>query len=420
MKTILSQEEGCAQEGRSNNSWSGDEELIQNRLLITAANFLAIGCMGMSFGFLGPSLPSLRDFLRVDLESAGLFTAGIQFGYGLMGTVGGILSDLFRGERVLVCGCVFLGGGAFFFGLWESYALNLLLVTFIGIGSGLILSSSHVVLVGLYPQRKGSILNIHHIFSASGSLIAPLIIGYFLSRHWRWQYGYEGLGFFVLSLAVFFTFVRAPRGEARNRIQFSLIGRLAKQRNFILLVLVDFLSMGTQFSVIYLSVTFLKEAKGFSVVTASAVLSAFFVLMILGRLVCGWLGPRTLNSRIILILLSSLVIISLVGWKGHGWVSAVGIMMTGLAISGIFPSLVALTGEIYHDMAGTAMGFIVMMSGLGGMFFCWLTALISQKTDLGFGFIVPVTSAIIAFALFLVQYRPLLQGEQERRAPVKG
>ena len=394
--------------------------MIQNRLLITAANFLAIGCMGMSFGFLGPSLPSLRDFLKIDLESAGLFTAGIQFGYGLMGTVGGILSDRFRAERVLVSGCVFLGGGALLFGLWESSSLNLLLVTFIGIGSGLILSSSHVVLVGLYPQRKGSILNIHHIFSASGSLIAPLIIGYFISQQGKWQWGYEGLGFFALSLSIFFTFIRAPRGEVKNRVKFALIGRLAKQRNFILLVLVDFLSMGTQFSVIYLSVTFLKEAKGFSVVAASAVLSGFFILMILGRMGCGWLASRTSNARIILTLLFSLVIISFIGWRGWGWVSAAGIMMTGLAISGIFPSLLALTGEIYHDMAGTAMGFIVMMSGFGGMFFCWLTALISQKTGLGFGFIVPTASAVIALALFRIQYRSLLQGEQERRAQISG
>jgi MFS family permease len=95
-------------------------------------------------------------------------------------------------------------------------------------------------------------------------------------------------------------------------------------------------------------------------------------------------------------------------------------MMTGLAISGIFPSLVALTGEIYHDMAGTAMGFMVMMSGFGGMFFCWLTAVISQKTDVGFGFIVPFASAVMALALFLVQYRSFLEGEQERRAQVRG
>jgi fucose permease len=178
--------------------------------------------------------------------------------------------------------------------------------------------------------------------------------------------------------------------------------------------------MGTQFSVIYLSVTFLKEAKGFTVVTASAVLSAFFIFMILGRLICGWLGPRTSNSRIILTLLFLSVVISFIGWKGHGWISAAGIMMTGLAISGVFPSLLALAGEIYHDMAGTAMGFMVMMSGFGGMFFCWLTAWVSQKTGLGFGFIVPIASAVIAFALFSVQYRALLQGEQERRAQVSG
>jgi fucose permease len=390
--------------------------VIQSRPLITAANFMAISCMGMSFGYLGPSLPSLRDFLKMDLESAGLFTAGIQFGYGLMGTVGGILSDRFRGDRVLVSGCFFLGGSAVLFGLWESYPLNLILVTLMGIGGGLILSSSHVVLVGLYPQRKGSILNIHHIFSATGALIAPLIIGYLLACQGRWQSGYEGLGFFVLTLAFFFTLARPPRGEVKNRVKFNLIGRLAKQRNFGLLVLVDFLSMGSQFSVIYLSVTFLKEAKGFSVVTASAVLSAFFILMILGRLVCGWWVPRTSNTRIILILLSTLVIISFIGWRGQGWVSAVGVMMTGLAVSGIFPSLLALTGEIYHDMAGTAMGIIGMMSGFGGMFFCWLTALISQKTDPGFGFIVPIASSAMALALFLVPYHALLRGEQERQA----
>jgi fucose permease len=394
--------------------------LIQNRIVITAANFVAVSCMGMSMGFLGPSLPSLRDSLKIDFESAGLFTSGIQFGYGLMGTAGGILSDLFRGARVLAAGCAFLGGSALLFGLWKSYPLNLVFVTLMGIGCGLILGSSHAVLVGLHPLRKGSILNFHHIFAALGSFIAPLIIGYLLSRQEKWQYGYEGLGLFVLLLAVFWMFVRAPAGEVRNRVRFRLIGRLAWQKDFIFMVLVDFLSMGTQFSIIYLSVTFLKEAKGFSVVAASAVLSAFFIFMILGRLICGWLMLRISNTRIILILLCSLVAISFIGWRGEGWISAAGIMITGLAISGVFPSLVALTGEIYHDMSGTAMGFMVMMSGFGGMFFCWLTAAISQKTNVGFGFMVPMASAVMALALFLVQYRSFLEGEQERRAQVRG
>lgn len=394
--------------------------MIQNRFIVTAANFIAVGCMGMSMGFLGPSLPALRESLKIDLESAGLFTSGIQFGYGLMGAGGGILSDLFPGERVLAAGCGFLGGSALLFGLWASFSLNLIFVVLMGIGCGLILGSSHAVLVGLHPRRKGSILNFHHIFAASGSLIGPLIIGFLLSRQERWQYGYESLGVFVLVLAAFLTFVRAPKGEIKNRVRFGQIGLLARHRNFIFLVLVDFLSMGTQFSVIYLSVTFLKEAKGFSVVAASAVLSAFFIFMILGRLICGWSMVRTLNTRILLLLLLSLVVISFLGWRGEGWISAAGIMLTGLAISGIFPSLVALTGEIFQDLAGTAMGFMVMMSGFGGMFFCWLTAVISQKADAGFGFVVPLIAAIMALAIFSVQYRSLRAGELKRRTQFGG
>jgi fucose permease len=390
--------------------------LIQNRFIITAANFVAVGCMGMSMGFLGPSLPALREGLKIDLASAGLFTSGIQFGYGLMGTVGGILADLFPGERVLAAGCGFLGGSALLFGLCTSFSLNLLFVVLMGIGCGLILGSSHAVLVGLHPRRKGSILNFHHIFAAAGSLIGPLIIGFLLSRQEKWQYGYESLGIFVLALSIFLTFVRAPKGEIKNRVRFRQIGRLARHRNFIFLVFVDFLSMGTQFSVVYLSVTFLKEAKGFSVVAASAILSAFFIFMILGRLICGWAMGRTLNTRILLVLLLASVAICLLGWRGEGWVSAAGIMLTGLAISGVFPSVVALTGEIFRDLAGTAMGFMVMMSGFGGMFFCWLTAMVSQKADAGFGFIVPLAAAILALFLFLLQYRSLREGELERRA----
>ncbi len=393
--------------------------MIRNRALITGANFMAIGFMGMSFGFLGPSLPSLRELLKIGLESAGLFTAGIQFGYGLMGTVGGILSDLFRGDRVLSAGCAFLGVGALLFGIQESFPLNLIWVTVIGVGAGLVLGSSHAVLVGLHPRRKGGILNLHHIFSATGSLIAPLVIGYLLSRQWRWQFGYEALGIFMLVLALFFTLVHAPRGEGMSRVRFHLIGRLVQEKNFILMILVDFLSMGTQFSVIYLSVTFLKEAKGFPVVTASAVLSGFFTLMIFGRLVCGWLGPRTSNARILLALLPSLALMTCLAWMGQGWVSAVGVMLTGLACSGIFPSLLALAGEIYHDRAGSAMGFMGMMSGFGGMFFCWLTAMISQKMNPGFGFIVPFLSSLLASGLFLFRHRTLLQREQESPGLIK-
>ena len=257
----------------------------------------------------------------------------------------------------------------------------------------------------------------HHMFSAFGCLISPLIVGFLLSRQMKWQYGYEGVGIALLALAlIVLCGVRIPWGKSKNEFEIAAISRLVRRKNFALLVFVAFLAMGTQFSLIYLSVTFLKEAKGFSVVVASAVLSAFFVGMIFGRLICGWLASHTANARITTILLASLILSCYIAWRGAGWISALGVAMAGLAVSGISPSLLAVTGEFYREMAGTAMGVLLMMSGFGGMFFCWLTAQVSQKTDPGFGFVVPLASALLAFALFLIPYRDFLRGEQERRS----
>jgi fucose permease len=372
--------------------------------------------MGIAFGFLGPSLPSLGVFLNIDLEKAGLLTAGIQLGYGVMGVGGGILSDFIRRDKVLMSGCFVLGLSALLFGLRPLFSLNLLLMTLMGLGCGLILSSSNALMVGLYPERKGSILNIHHIFAATGSLVGPLIMGYLISRQIKWQYGYEGLGFLVLFLSAFFIFTKVPDVEIKSKVKFSQIGHLLRQKDFLLMVIVNFLAMGTQFALIYLSVTFLKEAKGFSIGISSVVLSSFFILMILGRLVCGWLSARISNSAIILTLLLFLLIVVFAIWAGQGWVSAGAVMLSGLACSGIFPCLLALAGTLFHDVTGTALGVLGMTSGLGGMSACWLTALISQRTDVGVGFVVVIISSFMALVLFSTQYRSLLRKENKHGA----
>jgi fucose permease len=289
-------------------------------------------------------------------------------------------------------------------------------MTLMGLGCGLILSSSNALMVGLYPERKGSILNIHHIFAATGSLVGPLIMGYLISRQIKWQYGYEGLGFLVLFLSAFFIFTKVPDVEIKSKVKFSQIGHLLRQKDFLLMVIVNFLAMGTQFALIYLSVTFLKEAKGFSIGISSVVLSSFFILMILGRLVCGWLSARISNSAIILTLLLFLLIVVFAIWAGQGWVSAGAVMLSGLACSGIFPCLLALAGTLFHDVTGTALGVLGMTSGLGGMSACWLTALISQRTDVGVGFVVVIISSFMALVLFSTQYRSLLRKENKHGA----
>jgi fucose permease len=194
------------------------------------------------------------------------------------------------------------------------------------------------------------------------------------------------------------------------------VGNLLRQKDFIVLILVCFLAIGAQFALLFFTVTFLKEAKGFSIGLASIVLSASLIFLGMGRLTCSWLSTRIQNSKIILALLSFLLIILFVAWKGEGWVSGVGLILSGLACSGLFPSLLALTGTLFHEMTGTALGILAMMGGLGGMAVCWVTAWISQRVTLTFGFITFIISSLISLVLFGVYYSHLLREEDKRRS----
>ena len=391
--------------------------VIQNRTLITTATFTSLSLVGMSYTFLGTSLPSVRSFIGTDIERASMLTAFLQLGFAITNIAGGILSDRMDRERVLLSGCFCTGSAALLFGLWPGYLFNLLVTTCMGIGTGLVQSGSNALLVGLYPDRKGAILNLHHTLFAVGSLIGPLIMGNLITHQIRWQLGFGALGLVFWSLSLFFSFARGGGTESSSKTSLAQVRDLLRERDFIVLLLVCFLAIGAQFALLFFAVTFLKEAKGFSIGVASICLSVYLILLGVGRLTCSWLSLRLRSSTIILTLLVFFLITLIVTWRGEGWVAAVALTLSGLACSGIFPSLLALTGTLFYKVTGSALGILAMMSGLGGMSVCWVTGLISQRTTLTVGFVTFAISSLISLVLFGLFYPHFLREEKKLREP---
>lgn len=387
--------------------------MIQNRAIVTGPTFISLGLMGAFFAFWGTTLPAVRVFLDINIEKAALLTACGQASHAIVCFLGGILSDLMRRDRVLMAGCFFLGSGVFLLGSLDTYLANVLLVLWMGIGSGLILSSSNALLVGLYPDKKGPIMNFHHGTFGIVSLASPLVMGYLLSQQNRWQHGYEGLGIILFAVGAFFAFTKTASVPSQGLRKFvGDLGKVAVNVGFGHLMLMGFLGVGTQFALMFLSVTFLTEAKQLGIFQASVILSLFFVGLFVGRFSCAWIALRVLNARIILFLLVMQTISLFVAWRSEGWMSAAALVAGGLACSGIFPCLLALTGSLFFEVAGTALGLLASMNSLGGVCIIWVSGMLSERGGIGFGFLAMVVSSAAGLLLFLSRYGALVKEER--------
>lgn len=391
--------------------------MFDSRVLITGAAFLASSLNGITFAFLGTSLPAMRAFMEIDFGQAGLFMAMMQAGLAVAALIGGLLSDIVRIEKVMMLGCLFLGGGSFFLGIGPNFYTNLGMMALIGVGVGFAVSSSNALLVGMYQKRKGMILNVHHVFFGIGSLAGPLIMGSILVRDLRWQNGYSGLSLAMFGLFLVFSLVRLPEDEQHgSSFSGNQVKALLADKFFLLITIISALAIGTQFSVMLLAVSFLSEAKSISIANASIVLSLFFVGLVIGRLLCSRLSIYLCNTKIILFLILFQAFMLLLVWLGDSRISMLAVALSGLACSGLYPCFLALTGTLYYRVSGTALGILTTTAGLGGIVICWLTGIVSEETSVQLGFIVPVLCSMFAFLIYTTIYRPLCSEERGLQA----
>jgi FHS family glucose/mannose:H+ symporter-like MFS transporter len=379
----------------------------KGRWAITLGAFISMGFLGMSRSFLGTALPAIRSSLDLTFLEAGTFAALLQLGFASAVFVGGPISDVFKKNIILMVGLLVLGTNLIFFGLSQWFWISLSVIALIGIGGGLIEASSNPLLVQLYPGRGSTLMNLHHFFFAIGSLAGPLIMGAVLTRSMPWQWAYMGFGFFVLLILLFLLSQRISSPETGTELEMKVMGKLMGQRTFLSLFLVMFFGNGVQSGIIYWLVTFLEETRGFSISLASISLSLFLLCMAMGRLISSYLLTRINDVVYLVILFSMLLFFMAVSLYGPGkWVIPL-FGICGLAMSGVFPTLMGMAGRIYSETPGTAMGLIATGAGLGSMAIPWLMSLISQLTNLRLGFLSFEIYLVAALILICINFKKL-------------
>ena len=358
-------------------------------------------------------MPSIQIYLEITIDQAGTLMASFQAGFTILTLLGGIFSDYFHREWILMAGCFLLCAGSLFLCIVSSYALGILAVWFMGAGIGFILSGSNSLLVGLYPTLKGTILNIHHVFFSVGAIIGPALMGMLIIRGNHWRAGYFGAGIVLLILCFFFAFSKNKMvvGDGATYQGSNGMNNLLSDTKFIIILIVNFLTMGSQVVIMLFGAIFLIQAKQCSLAEAGAALSIFSVFMVVGRVACSRLSVRVKHASIVLVLLWFQVAMLLVLSQVSGWFALVVLAISGFTFSGTYPTLLALTSVLFPLREGTALGLLSTMGGLGSIALCWLTGYVAGLTSVGIGFIVTILACSAALVLFHLIYSALCRSE---------
>jgi FHS family glucose/mannose:H+ symporter-like MFS transporter len=362
--------------------------------LAFASNFLWV----LVLGLLGPSVPAIRDELGIGYTRAGLFFTMLSLG-SLFGTfLGGLAADrlprklLFAGIALLMA--VGLAGAM----LAPSYGWFLAVVflfSLCGSPAGVVGQS---IMLDMFPERRAQLLSVQTMFSAIGSLAAPLLVSANLAQtapgRWRWPFAQAAGLAMLLFLGILLARLPAARGSGRTRGALRRV--LASPRVLGSAVLI-FFSVAPDLGFSFWLAEHFRTDLGVGLRLSSAVVSLYLVGMIGGRLATSRLvkgrpgreagakpdgealrirlevgakpdgrpAPRLLQGGL------ALSIASLAAFLAAPWIAVklAAIVAYGLGSAPVFPLLVANGTEQFPDSPGVASGVLFAALSLGGMAF---------------------------------------------------
>ena len=327
----------------------------------------------------GPVYPELLDGFGITPSLGALFF--------LMASLAGFAVNLFSAwwlprwgsKGSLQISLWFQISGALGMGIAAYMGLSYWVVLAFALVFGVSLGGSSVAMNVLVaescgPQRLRQAMSGLHAMFGLASLLSPIICAQLLTFS-RWP-----VVFIIFAIIPFLVFLYGRRiGELPAMQKGTYRSRLPRQSRWAVAAMIA-LYVASEVGISTRMVFFLKEIRGFSTEMASAYLSGFFFMLMLGRISSAiWQWPLKNTTILYLSGVSSLVC-TVLGLYGP----PIFLPLTGLAMSVFFPCAMAYISEIdpegkdqliAESMIALGAGLVVIHQSIG-----WLaTAFDIQK-----------------------------------------
>jgi MFS family permease len=343
----------------------------------------------------------------------GLLIAAQNVGFILAVLVSGSLADTREKAKLLGVGSLVLAASFFLFYFWRPYAANLAVMFFIGVGIGTYEGVADAMLLDLHPRRQGLFVSVNHFFVTFGCLAITLYLVFLPLEDWRRSLVQSAAVVLLLAVLFLLSRVTAPGREAARlgeRLQF-----LRRQSLLAVFLAAAVLGVGLEAGLVGLLTVFLMQLRSYDAVSAKLGLVFFLAGIAAGRVLLGLIARRASLLALIIALFAAAAVMSavLVAIAMPPALNGILLFLLGLSVSSLLPLLITLTGLLYNDMAGTALGIVKLGIPVGGILIPSILSLVARYASFRVSLLVFPLVALVSGAM-LAASRKMIGAHVER------
>jgi fucose permease len=340
---------------------------------VAAVTCTAAFVFGMLVALVGSLKLKLAERLQIGEARVGGLLAALNLALIPMMLVSGLLIDALGVRTVMIVGALLAAVAVFSLALRHSYAAALVCVLILGAGSACLSTASVVLMAqpetfGFGPRELPASVNLGHVFVALGALMTPTLTDLLL-RTLDFRKALAVLALVCLAPAA--AALTLTGGAAMPPEKADLAAVLGDLR--IVLAGVAFLFYAPlEFALSTWGSTYLTVDQGAREGRAAWTMSFFWLAFLVGRVLMtllfhsGHLGPGWVPWIILILALAAAALMGNLAGAGKPRSAAWGLVLLGLALGPVFPTLVAVALEVAPKNAyGTAYGAMFAIGSLG-------------------------------------------------------
>lgn len=352
--------------------------------VLDAVAFAGMLVFGIVMALLGAVMPMLMARLAMGLGDVGTLFLVMNAAMLLASLVVGPATDRVGMKAPIVIGALLVAAALVAVARVGGLAGLLVAVASLGAGGGALNATTNTLVADLHddPEAKGSALNLLGVFFGFGALILPFSVGALLLT-----VGFEGLLYAAASLCIVTAAVAIalpfPPPKQGHGLPVAEMRRFAAKPLVLAFAFLLFFESGNEFVLGGYFTTFLGSDLQVPVTQASYLLAAYWASIMISRLLLSRALARVGAYGAVLggALLAAGGAI-LVASAQATPVAVIGILLTGLALGGIFPTVLGVAGAAYRDHSGTVFGILFTVALTGGMTMPWLAGHLAQSAGL--------------------------------------